>query len=228
MVRSKSARGANKKAAGQPAPARTTTVRSTGTRGASKKAAGQPAPERRAELLEAAYEVIAEKGLEGLRTRDIAARAGVNISTLHYYFGTKEALIVALVDDVRERFIRANRAASLERATVRSHFEGGWRAFQATPHLSAVLQELSLRGQRDPATRAAFRSLHGGWNELVQDVIRSGVESGELRADLDVVAAARVMTSFVMGAMMQLGIHPRAFVFSEVARELERWMSREG
>src|SRR3954470_10696985 len=54
--------------------------------------------DRRAELVEAAYQLIAEKGIEGLRTRDVAARVGINISTLHYHFDTKEKLIAGVVD----------------------------------------------------------------------------------------------------------------------------------
>jgi len=49
--------------------------------------------ERRRSLVLAAYQLIAEKGFEQLRTRDVAARAGVNIATLHYYFASKEDLI---------------------------------------------------------------------------------------------------------------------------------------
>lgn len=41
--------------------------------------------QRRRSLVLAAYQLIAEGGFERLRTRDIAARAGVNIATLHYY-----------------------------------------------------------------------------------------------------------------------------------------------
>jgi hypothetical protein len=42
-----------------------------------------------------------------LRTRDIAARAGVNIATLHYYFATKEDLIRAVVRMLLEKFTGA-------------------------------------------------------------------------------------------------------------------------
>src|SRR3954469_18553555 len=56
------------------------------------------------ELVLAAYQLIAESGLEDLRTRDIAAKVGINISTLHYYFETKEELIAAVVDHMTELF----------------------------------------------------------------------------------------------------------------------------
>src|SRR5689334_14077679 len=90
------------------------------------RAVRDPGEERRSELLDAAYTLIAEKGLEGLRTRDIVARAGVNISTLHYYFGTKDELLVAVLDHVRDKFVGVDAqgaAASGGQTTMRSHIE---------------------------------------------------------------------------------------------------------
>src|SRR5215475_12227879 len=113
---------------------------------ARAKASGEPTTElreeRRVELLEAAYTLVGEKGLEGLRTRDIAARAGVNISTLHYYFGTKEDLLAALLDHVGDKFVQVNarRPAPGGRQTVLGHLEAAWRNFEDTPNLSIVVQ----------------------------------------------------------------------------------------
>src|SRR5437588_12519078 len=60
--------------------------------------------ERRRSLVLAAYDLIAEKGFEDLRTRDVAMRAGVNIATLHYYFTSKEELIDGVVDYLLDLF----------------------------------------------------------------------------------------------------------------------------
>ena len=51
---------------------------------------------RRLALLQAAYDVVATVGFEGLRTRGVAERVGVNIATLHYYFPSKQQLIEGL------------------------------------------------------------------------------------------------------------------------------------
>ncbi|HTN85569.1 MAG TPA: TetR/AcrR family transcriptional regulator [Sorangium sp.] len=188
---------------------------------------------RRRDLLEAAYTLIAEKGLEGLRTRDIAARAGVNISTLHYYFGTKDALITAIVAHVTGKFVEAQRAPASPSpagqagalAPVRAHLESAWRSFQDNPHLATVLQELSLRAQRDPAARAALSAVHEEWNLAVEHLVRQGARAGQLRSDLDPRAAALAITSFIIGAMTQLGVDAGAFDFHHVAGELDRWLA---
>lgn len=47
--------------------------------------------------------VFASRGFEGASTREIAGRAGVNISSLHYHWASKEALYVAVFHDVFDR-----------------------------------------------------------------------------------------------------------------------------
>ena len=47
----------------------------------------------RAQLLDAAEALFSERGYNGVSTRDIAARAGVNLGSIPYYFGSKENLL---------------------------------------------------------------------------------------------------------------------------------------
>ena len=58
---------------------------------------GDPAETRR-EILRAAEESFAASGFVGATTRQVAARAGVNVATLHYHFGNKERLYRAVLD----------------------------------------------------------------------------------------------------------------------------------
>jgi len=55
-------------------------------------------------LVDAAYDIIAREGFEGLRTRDVALRANLNISTLHYYFASKEDLVRSVAERLLSEF----------------------------------------------------------------------------------------------------------------------------
>lgn len=57
-----------------------------------------PAPDARELILVAALGAFAEDGFDGATTRDIAARAGVSLGLLRYYFGGKTELWKAAVD----------------------------------------------------------------------------------------------------------------------------------
>ena len=213
-------------ATGCPLPSRCL-ARSPRTAGRGRPPARPPSEvreRRRRDLLDAAYSVIAEKGLEGLRTRDIAARAGVNIATLHYYFASKEELLVAVIRHVPERFLAGAVAPPAPERSLRAHLERAFGTFRANPELNTVLQELTVRAHRDPAARFALRAIHDQWNGTVEDILRRAIADGAVREDLDVRTSARIVTSFVMGAFLQLGVNGKAFDFTELARSLEEWM----
>lgn len=187
---------------------------------------GELGDRRRLELLGAAYAIIAEKGLAGLRTRDVAARAKVNISTLHYYFGTKEALLAALVEYACRKFEAGSSApAAAARADdpLHEHFAESWRVFSENRELPIVLEELSTRSRYDASTRAAFRATYQRWNGAVVELLRALAAAGLLRPGLDPEKGAFIVSSFIIGASTQLGVDRKAFDFSSVARELERW-----
>lgn len=59
-------------------------------------------PHRREEILQAATEVFIEQGYSEARLADIAKRAGVVISTLYLYFDSKEAMVRAIAQHIRQ------------------------------------------------------------------------------------------------------------------------------
>ena len=67
-----------------------------------KKGVGRPRDgnpeETRREILRAATDAFAASGFAGATTRAIAARAGVNVATLHYHFGSKEGLYLHVME----------------------------------------------------------------------------------------------------------------------------------
>jgi AcrR family transcriptional regulator len=182
------------------------------------------AEDRRAQILKVTFELIGERGLEGLRTRDVAARAKINIATLHYYYATKDDLVTAMVAYTSELFATPPRARlhAKDPQSLEAHIEGAWATFRASPPLGVVFQELSLHGHRHEPTRVAFRAIHRHWSGVVELAIRHDLERGVLRKDLDVPRTARMVTSFIMGAVTQLAVDPKAFSYEKVAGELVR------
>ncbi|MBK8594243.1 MAG: TetR/AcrR family transcriptional regulator [Holophagales bacterium] len=67
-------------------------------RGVGRPRDGNPEETRR-EILRAAGEAFAESGFVGATTRAVAARAAVNVATLHYHFGSKEGLYRAVLEN---------------------------------------------------------------------------------------------------------------------------------
>src|SRR5215475_13929048 len=124
--------------------------------------------ERKKELVRIAYGLIAEKGLEGLRTREVAAAAGIDTGTLHYHFPSKESLIRAVVDHLAASF-RVNRARSRTEPVdafeeVRNEVLDAALRLQQSPDQIRVMFDLRVRGSRDEAVAAILRKLDEGWD----------------------------------------------------------------
>lgn len=184
--------------------------------------------ERRQGLVLAAYYVIAEQGFEGLRTRNVAARAGVNIATLHYYFATKEDLIRGVVDSIEQQFAEQNARITLQGATAREQMHAELRHAleikRDRPELQIVLHELFLRSLRDVAVHEIFSGMDTGWHRTIMAIVSAGIAEGSFRADLDVDATASAIIAFIKGASIQLAREPETFAYERVVAQFERWL----
>ena len=181
---------------------------------------------RRLSLVRAAYEVIAEQGFEGLRTRTVAERVGVNIATLHYYFPTKEALIGGLAEYLSFQFknvhapaVSADRSPALNR--LHQEFADARYYRLERPDMLTVIQELTLRAQRDPVTRSIVAPLMYHWRASLEQMIEDGVREGVFRPNLVPVVAAAFVASTIWGALnVGVGIEVMDGVFDAIARWL--------
>lgn len=67
-------------------------------------------------LLETAAEMFAARGFDGVSTRDLARESGVNLCSINYYFGTKQKLYEAVMENVYNHILQ-NCLASLKSAS---------------------------------------------------------------------------------------------------------------
>lgn len=185
---------------------------------------------QRQALVDAAYYQIAEGGFEGLRTRDVAARAGVNIATLHYYFATKEDLIRAVLERLYEE-VSTVHAPPYETETktpleeLRSEFADMVYQLRLKPETYVVFFELGLRSLRDPSIRGMLRDLTMHWREHIEGYLKEGVRQGLFRPDLDVPAAAAGLIALLEGALIQMMSEQGNFPEERVYAEVEQWIT---
>src|SRR6185437_13902046 len=126
-------------------------------------------------ILDAARKVLRQKGYSGFSTRDVAAQAGVPLSQIHYHFGSKQGLILALFEYLnaqlldRQNVLFGNPALKLSEQ---------WD--QACAHLDddiasgyvRVLQELITASWTDPEVAKVVRAGILGWVELITSLAR--------------------------------------------------------
>ncbi|WP_052715864.1 TetR/AcrR family transcriptional regulator [Devosia chinhatensis] len=157
--------------------------------------------ERRHAIADAARALIVEKGLEGLRMRDIAARVGINIATLHYHVPSKEALVALVAQRLKAEFVAQDMSHPREGKSgldlLRMEFDDALESWEQAPERLAVMAELTERARRDPAIAAIIQPMRSGWLADLAGLFRKGAADGSLRADIDAYAAARIYAGMV-------------------------------
>jgi AcrR family transcriptional regulator len=85
-------RATRKRPAGQPATAGIGKAKIPSKRGRGRPAKQSGAEETRERILDAAEELFAEHGFDGVTVRQVTRKAAVDVALAHYYFGTKRGL----------------------------------------------------------------------------------------------------------------------------------------
>jgi AcrR family transcriptional regulator len=116
------------------------------------------ATDRRDALLDAAAELLVERGFAAVNTRAIAAAAGAAIGTVYDYFPNKHAVFLALLDRYRERLAAAIDASAARASTweeaVHEGIEVFYRFYRDEPGYrelwlgSQLVDELREHGER--------------------------------------------------------------------------------
>ena len=180
--------------------------------------------DRRLAIAAAARAIIVEKGLEGLRTRDIAARVGINIATLHYHVPSKEALIALVAESLRRDFraqaMRRPRTGKSGLQQLHLEFDDFRETVLEMPDLIVILTELIARARRDAAVAEIMIPMREFWQKQVADIFRLGIADGSFRPDIDPDAAALITTGALADCWRRSDISPS--LLDQVLAELER------
>jgi AcrR family transcriptional regulator len=169
-----------------------------------KRSQSAKSAERRREIVDAAYRTLAEKGFEGLRMREIAKRAGIDHSTLHYYFAGKEALIDGIVDHIVHD-LAIGRSPAVESAALSpslrlaAHFAALVKQLQETPEMFVVLAELHARSMREPTLRSIFSRNDRSWKAFLVEILEAGVQENEFKAKFLPEVVAETIISLTRG-----------------------------
>ena len=137
----------------------------------------------RASILAAARSRLLAVGYANLSTRAVAEEAEVPLSQIHYHFGSKQQLILAVLEGENERLLERQRG-------MFGGPEPLWRQWdRACDYLDEdlesgyvrVLQEMIAAGWSDPEVAGAVREYMAGWYRLLAEVAeRAGTRLGGL------------------------------------------------
>ena len=182
--------------------------------------------DRRAAIASAARALIVEKGVEGLRTRDIAERVGINIATLHYHVPSKEALMQLVAESLRRDFMQHAIDRPRAHLGAKERMDLEFVDFRETaidrPEIMLVFSELLERARRDEIIAAAMLPMKRYWRQMLVGLLSEGVAEGVYRRDIDPEVFAGVLISTFIGFCRSADKSPA--VLERLVAELQRAM----
>ncbi len=147
------------------------------------------AEQTRERILEAACELIAEDGIDGVRIARVATRARASTALVHHYFSTREelltdALLHAFELAAADRFDRDEEPANdTATAALAAAIRQCLPETGPAEHEWLLWVELWLRAARDPELRPVAARLYQRYRDWLAEIIATGVERGEFACD---------------------------------------------
>jgi AcrR family transcriptional regulator len=149
---------------------------------------GSPPPEQdehaRTRLLNAAVHVFGRKGYAGASVREIAERAGVTKPALYYHFGSKEGVLLAILEQAQQQFADALARAVAGSGSAQDRLievcEAVYRLFEENVPIARVAHAVFL-GPPDLAPPFDVTVFEAQLREVLERIVIDGQAAGELR-----------------------------------------------
>ncbi len=145
----------------------------------------------RARILAAATAEFAAKGLGEARVDEIAARAGINKRMLYHYFGNKEKLFQAALEEVYETICVSGQTLELETMSPREGLDTlvdfVWNYYLTNPQSIALLNTENLHKARHLRKSKRVKALLPPFESTIRELLRRGEAAKVFRPSLDPV-----------------------------------------
>lgn len=172
-----------------------------------RRGPGRPSEETdlRAKLLAEARRLFSENGFEKTSTREIASAAGANIGLISYYFGSKDDLYLAVMQESAEQ-LGSNEVFSLSlegmdregyRSLMRSLIALHLGSLMADPELLLLVQRELLDGA--PRSRTIINGIMQQMLGQLVSLIQEGKRLGFVRPEVHEVTFLLVLSRAIVG-----------------------------
>jgi AcrR family transcriptional regulator len=164
--------------------------------------------EKAQRIVEAMRSSVARRGISGSTFEHVAREAGVSRGLLHYYFGTKEALLVEVVRrDTEHRIARLDHplgeAGSVDEVLeiLVADLED---SIQNEPGFWVLLFDLFTAGRRNPEIQREVGELFNRTRDHVAEILRVKQSEGVISAAADIDAVVALLFAMADGIALQV------------------------
>ena len=154
----------------------------------------------RQEILEAARHEFVEHGLAGARVEAIAARTATVKRMIYYYFGSKEGLYLAVLEQAYAGIRTAELGLDLlglePVEAIRRLVEFTFDYQEANPGFSRLVSIENIHNGAHMARSEPIQSVNQGVIEIMTAILEKGQRSGVFRSDVSAVDVHMLISAF--------------------------------
>jgi AcrR family transcriptional regulator len=126
---------------------------------------------------------------------------------LRYYFGSKDDLLFAVLQEMMRQTREIVQQATLNGSNLRAMLQEGllgfWRHFESRPELQVMQYELTLYALRNPASAWLARQQYDGYCAVVEMLFAEGFASAGQNSAIPLSHLARFVVSGIDGLILQ-------------------------
>ena len=143
----------------------------------------------RAKILAAAINEFADRGLTEARTEDIAERCGVNKRLVYYYFGTKEGLYLAALEEAYAKLTELEHAIDVDhlepKAAIAALINLKIDYYIANPHFISFLNMENLYKAKTLSKSKRLNEFKTPLTQVISRILERGEKQGIFRSDIE-------------------------------------------
>jgi len=158
-------------------------------------------------IVDAMRHCVAERGIAGATFEHVSREAGVSRGLLHYYFGTKERLLIEVLrSDAETRIAMLDEplaAAETVDDVIAVLVSGAEQVLREDPGFYVILYELFTAGRQNPDIQAELAGLYRGSRSHLAEVLRRKEAEGVLSLRFDAESVVTYMFAAADGGALQ-------------------------
>jgi AcrR family transcriptional regulator len=181
-------------------------------------------------IIEAMRDSVTEVGIAGSTFERVAAKAGVSRGLLHYYFGTKERLLVEVIRRDTDERIRVLGTAMREASSVDGLIGAMSATFEHTIAAQTgyvyMVSELYVAGRDSPELQRELGQLYSRARAEFAEILREKEEEGVVSLRFDPQATVAYLFGAGDGLTVQRLTDPTLDLFAlmDTAQSVARWL----
>jgi AcrR family transcriptional regulator len=183
----------------------------------TKSTEPRPQAERRDEaerrLLAAAADIVAERGVDGLTLAEVGAAAGYSRGLPAHYYGNKNGLLEAVANYISDGFASRLEQSSESKSALAALLGAVGSYLSVVPRTrkrAVTVQAIIAESLTESALRPAVTGINERSVKRLAGMIRTGMERGEIRRDIDPERQASILLGALRTLMAMWLIDPQA------------------